>query len=117
MSRTIRKRFASNKKQKSQFVSHTHIQSNEELENSWIFENSKYMSLNFNDFEQHKKIAKKLFHSDTRKYYNQWTKSHKQHNKNEYKSQRNRSKSLLKQYTSDNNDEFLLIEEVYITLK
>ncbi len=113
MSRTIRKRFTSNKKQKSQFVSHTHIQSQAELENSWIFNKSKYASLDFNNIEQHKKIATRLFHSDTGKYYNQWTKRYKYSNKKLYKSQRKRTKYILNEYTRNQDDDFTFLEEVY----
>ena len=100
MSKTFRKKFLSNKKTKSQFNSHEYIQTHQDLENSWLFSQFKFLSLNLNNTDIKEKYIKKIFHTDNKLFsHSKQQKNRKFFNRLKHKSFRNKNNQLLKSWT------------------
>lgn len=114
MSRTFRKKFTSNKKQKSQRQRILQINTKTNLDNSWRASITSFKTLNLDDTEKQKKLLHNIFHSDN---WGKYTRGRKLKMSdfylNKIKSQRTKYKSLLKKHVFPNDIDLSKIETIY----
>lgn len=116
MSRTFRKKFTSNKKQKSQRQRVFQINTKTSLDNSWQSSLASFKTLDLDDTEKQKKLLHNIFHSDNWGKYTRGRKLNMSYFQlPNIKSQRTKHKSLLKKHVFHNDIDLSKIEAIYLS--